>query len=296
MPSARTFTSRIVGALLVVGATVAGTTPAGAAPPSHPTVTGTATHTSVSSPSTTAIGALYKTPSSDYLYAVTDGHLATITYEQWRDSYAFQSPIATANSYLKHSWSPTIFAVSRFPGTDEPIVGPLTYSQWQSVGFPDPTTTPLVLGSSIVKWASSNELFIRTPNAEVHKLTRAEWDATGDAPFTDHAPNGFLKLTWSPGIVFAPTISPPGAGLPIPGKILTYSEWAALGFPTPLQVQRFQQDRFQQNVGSPVISYEGPSFYNDVTYDQWVAAGSPQPILYNCDQTSCTPVPTGQGK
>lgn len=43
----------------------------------------------------------------------------------------------------------------------------------------------MIDGSEIYEWASGDEVFTATPVSEVHELSRAEWNAPGNAAFTD---------------------------------------------------------------------------------------------------------------
>lgn len=197
-----------------------------------------------------------------------------LSYEKWRDVYNFQTPAAASTDFVKYPWSPTIYAVTFWPGGENNWMWTqLSLVQWQTAGRPTPRNAGWIKGSYYYKWGSSNELFVEGADGVNHKLTGAEWAASGYRSFVDRSNEGYLRLTWAPEIARMSSLSA-GAGRP-----MGYNEWQEEAFPTPQAVQRITGDSFYKNSGSSTIWYKGPAMERPVTYSEWTAAGSPSPSI-----------------
>jgi hypothetical protein len=62
-----------------------------------------------------------------------------LTYERWRDEYNFATPAPANTDFVKYSWSPTVYAVTFWPGGEAFWQWTrLSLQQWQTAGYPTP--------------------------------------------------------------------------------------------------------------------------------------------------------------
>jgi hypothetical protein len=222
---------------------------------------------------------LYKTDYDSTIYELVtnaDGSQtpAPLSYAKWRDVYAFKTPSSAATDFVKYSWSPTVYAVTYWPGGAASWQWTrLNFTQWQSAGKPSARNAGWIKGTSYYKWATSSELFASGEDGVLHKLTAAEWAAAGQQPYSTRTDQGYVKLTWAPGMALMTSIST-GKGSPI-----TYTQWSNSAFPTPQSAQRITGDQFYQNFGNSTIWYAGPTMNRPITYKEWLAAGKPAPTV-----------------
>jgi hypothetical protein len=199
-----------------------------------------------------------------------------LTFEKWRDLYNYQQPTPTSTDFVKYPWTPTVYAVTFWPGGENHWQWtPLSFDQWQRARQPIPRIAGWIQGSYYYQWRTSAEIFVGSADGVKHKLTGAEWAASGNRPFERRVAEGFLKLTWAPEVARMTDVVN-GAGRP-----LGYAEWQAEGFPTPSAVQRIWGDQFYQDFGNPTVYYAGPNMNRQVTFAEWQAAGSPMPTVRN---------------
>ena len=81
---------------------------------------------------------------------------------------------------------------------------------------------------------------------------------------------GFVNLSWAPTNI-AGVLDPPGS-TPVVQQ-LTYDEWAALFYPTPLSLGTLPGDKVCQVADSPDLAYVGATFSGVITLEQWAATG-----------------------
>jgi hypothetical protein len=197
-----------------------------------------------------------------------------LSYEKWRDVYNFQTPTPATTDFVKYPWSPTLYAVTYWPGGENHWMWTrLSYVQWQTAGYPTPRNAGWIKDSYYYQWGTSDELFVEGADGVNHQLTGAEWEASGYRSYDARSNEGYLKLTWAPEIARMSNLTA-GAGRP-----MDYNEWQNEAFPTPKVVQRVAGDGFYQINGSSTVWYQGPGMERPVTYSEWTAAGSPPPSL-----------------
>jgi len=198
-----------------------------------------------------------------------------IDYNRWQTVYGGTRPTNASTDYVKYPWSPTVYAVTYWPGGESKWMWEaLTSVQWNTAGQPRPRNAGWIAGSRIHKWGTGPELFLTGADEVVHKLTGKEWADTGNKGFETRADQGYLRLTWSPEIVFSADTKSAD-----PGKPVTSASWNAAANPSPLQRQRFTGDEFYMYAGSGDIFYAGPTMERAITYPEWVGAGKPSPEL-----------------
>ncbi|WP_427117764.1 excalibur calcium-binding domain-containing protein [Pseudarthrobacter scleromae] len=208
-----------------------------------------------------------------------------LSYEKWRDVYGFATPTPADTNFVKYAWSPTVYAVTFWPGGENYWMWTrLSFPQWQTAGYPTPRNAGWIKGSYYYKWGTSTELFVEGEDGVNHKLTGAEWAASGYRPYVDRGNEGFMKLTWAPELARMSNLST-GAGRP-----LGYNEWRDEAFPTPQAVQRITGDKFYKDCGSNTIWYAGPAMNRPVSLREWQGAGSPSPTVTG----TCSPTPPSQ--
>jgi hypothetical protein len=218
---------------------------------------------------------LFKNAYSGTIYELVNNRTPTpLTFERWRDVYRYKAPQATPTNYVKYPWSPTLYAVTFWPG-GEPAWqwDRLGYDQWRTAGFPAPRNAGWIPGSYYYKWATSPELFVEGEDGVNHKLTAKEWRDSGYRSFVDRGNEGFMKLSWTSDIVRMTNI---GAGH---GYRIGLAEWREEAYPSPQVRKRIPGDQFYQYAGQATVWYAGPAMNRPVTYAEWKAAGSPQPAI-----------------
>ena len=210
----------------------------------------------------------YSVGYSSTLYKVFSGGHYAATYDQWTsDGNPAPQPVPT--DYVKYAWSPAIYAVSYFD--DSWQWQQLALEQWQRAGTPTPRLAGYIKGTEYAKFDTSSELFAKSPDGVIHKLTPAEWADSGYQDPAYQTNQGYQKLSWTPTIGEFYELNN-GHGSAITGQ-----EWAAADYPTPQVVQKFPGDEFCQYPGSAAIYYYGALEALTLTLSQWQAAGTPRP-------------------
>jgi len=216
---------------------------------------------------------VYKNAYSPVVYELdVNNSPVPLSFERWSGFYERQIPVATWTDYVKYPWSPSIYAVTFWPGGEAAWQWDrLTFAQWQTAGAPKARVAGWIKGSTYHQWGSSSELFTRGEDGVVRRLTPDEWKASGYRAFDRLSNVGFAKLSWSPEIAKMTNLQL-GAGSPI-----NYPQWAVEGLPTPRASVRIAGDQFYQFAGSSTVWYAGPTVNRPVNYKEWQAAGTPQP-------------------
>lgn len=214
-----------------------------------------------------------------FTVATTGNQCTLLTYSQWR-SAGSPSPQLLDQVFWQIPGFQTVY-VSTDPCGYGPNPEPLTYSAWHAAGSPKPS--PSYYNADVVTYASNTSQIFDTPNdlksgpvtgapgTTLHRLSYGEWSSTG-RPEATQLPAYLFKLTWYEKIYYDFAID---SG----GQEVSYSQWTALGSPTPEAVRRIPGDRFTVTPGSPTITYALGIQYWPITYAQWQAAGSPTPIV-----------------
>lgn len=166
-----------------------------------------------------------KAPWSPIIYAVDeDGSRDALTYPEWVSLGAPRPTVAPA-TYVKVSWSPSVYGLVTWPDssvtTDDAHL--LTWPEYSGLGRPAITTVAHIPGTKYFRWTSDGaEIFARTPDTTVRKLTYPQWRAAGH-PSPELATRGFYRAAWSHVIHEVTTA----------GRVrqITYPEWIALGAP-----------------------------------------------------------------
>lgn len=222
---------------------------------------------------------LYKIGYDSTIFEIVPGADGTesavpLSYAKWRDVYKLRAPEPAATDFVKYPWSPTVYAVTFWPGGEGKWMWtPLTFPQWQTAGQPSPRNAGWIKGSYYYQWATSAEIFVEGADGVNHKLSYAEWAASGFRAQERRGDEGYLKLSWAPEFARMFSLST-GAGRP-----MGYDEWQAEAFPTPTSVQRMPGDTFYSYRGSSTVWYAGPGMNRPVTLQEWQAAGSPAPTV-----------------
>lgn len=221
---------------------------------------------------------ILKQPFDDALYQVVedvdgDFDLAQLTAEEW-EALGYPAYANVPTAYTKVSWSPVLYGVSDWPTAVDQYDGvptPLTPEQWASVGNPGPMVDDLGL-LFFLKFSTSSEVFGASPVGEFKKYSFGEWAALGH-PAPEPQDGGFGKLTWDDSIAFFTDVEAGEAD-----GVLEFEDWKDFAFPTPTSQKRFAGDRFYfESATSEVVLYEGPTYEGPITYEQWDAAGFPEP-------------------
>lgn len=218
------------------------------------------------------------------LYQVdkSSGSIHRLSYSEW---LALGSPAATPRQtdFVKYPWSPTIYAVTFF-GSErhEWVWASVSYSEWQHAGSPAPHSAGWIQGSYYYQWATSDEIFVLSPDGVKHKLTGQQWADAGRPAPERFGNDGFYKYSWDPTILHMTDLAG-GHGYAISG-----SEWRHEDYPTPQVVNRVVGDQVYTQCGSSDIWYAGPGLNRRISYAEWSAMGRPAPTLQG---GPCAPAP-----
>lgn len=228
-----------------------------------------------------ATGPLYKIVYDSTIYELLSDGIGNefpvpLTFDRWRDVYGFQTPQPANTQFVKYPWSPTIYAVTFWPGGDNSWQWTrLNFPQWQTAGYPSPRNAGWIKNSYYYAWPTAGEIFVLGEDGSHHKLTYNEWAASGYRAYETRPNEGFMKLSWTSDIVRMTNLT---AGQ---GYAIGFGEWQNEAFPTPQTVQRIAGDQFYRNYKDSTIWYAGPGMNRPVNFNEWSAAGRPDPTVRN---------------
>ncbi|MCI9889367.1 M23 family metallopeptidase [Micrococcales bacterium 31B] len=193
---------------------------------------------------------------------------STATYAaETSTSAAAANSAAEATSVVKVSYSAVLYQTTGTSST------PLTFAQWQQLGFPAPTTVGSIPGTVYFKYGTSPAVLAQAPGQPAHVLTWDQWVTAGMPAPQNKSNEGLIKLSWAPEIARMTNLQT-GAGYP-----MSFQEWANNGFTAPAVQQRIIGDQFYQYAGSPDVWYAGPGVNRKITFAEWVGAGQPTPSV-----------------
>jgi hypothetical protein len=214
------------------------------------------------------------------IWEVSDDGIYELTWNDWAD-LGFPAWSNAPTDYVKYPWSPSISAVTYFGSDpDEWLWEHLDFGMWSAAGRPAPRNAGWIGGSSIHQWSTSPELFLTDPGGQVHKLSYAEWAATGFQAFEYIANQGFVTHWWdSTGSIALMCDVAMGRG-----RNVSFAEWSSAGYPTPQTVTRMPRDNvWWFGPRTPTSPIGGQIYYQSATGDvglsfaQWKALGQPAP-------------------
>ncbi len=210
------------------------------------------------------LGQVYSVPISPVLYRLVGATLTPISFEQWQAN-GFPTPVRAQLVTKKYTWSAVVYAVSVAPAVGPAF--PLTFAQWQTLGRLAPTTTSVITGSAINRWAGSPELLLSSPDGTVHHLTGPEWAQLGHPAFVSQ-PDSWVPLAGGPKLLRVNLIT----GV---GHWATGPEWAQAGYPTPLSPRPIPHERWVLDPAPQVVLILVGGATIPITLPEWIAAGEP---------------------
>jgi SpoIID/LytB domain protein len=89
-----------------------------------------------------------------------------------------------SSSYVKYNWSPTVYAVTRWPRESGGQTDQLTDAMLRKAGSPTPKRVDFIYGTLYYKLGNKPAIYAQAPDDSVHILTSAQWKAAG-APTPD---------------------------------------------------------------------------------------------------------------
>lgn len=217
----------------------------------------------------------YRTPHSDTVTRVAGREAppySAVSFEEWVRA-GRPAPRPSPTEYVKYPWSPTVYAVTYWSGPWWQWEQ-LGLAEWDRAGRPAVRDAGFVEGSTVLRYGTSDELFLASPDGGWHKLTWPEWEATGFSVPEASPDAGWVRRSWSPTVYRVW-----GMGTPqFRGEAIDLASWVAVGRPTPRVSPVLEGDRFVQPAGSADVLVTGLGLDGvRLTYEQWVAAGSPTP-------------------
>lgn len=187
-----------------------------------------------------------------------------MSYEQW-SAAGFPAPRPAPTEYARHPWSPTVHAWTSFDGQ---VLGqPLTFAEWQRAGSPAPQVRVDIPGTVYVTVQGGGPEIVASLRGQGAVLTPTQWAGAGyPTPIpVDRLP---LRLTWEPTIVelVERTV-----------RVVDEEEWIERGRFVVHALPMLPGDSVCRVGDTTTLRYQGISHQGDLTYEQWVAAGLPQP-------------------
>ncbi len=194
----------------------------------------------------------------------------------------YPAPTVLESSYVRYSWSPTIYAATE----DSPRVystwEDVEYTGWRVAGSP----MPEVLPSSLVKYPWSSSVYAVTP----HDPQWGGQESTIPVSYMEFARAGSptpATVSWIPNSLVFTYHSGTDVYVQIGAEYhrLSYAEWRAMGSPTPTD-NEMRHMRLSWSPG--IVAFIDSAFYDtpgspewhrvyDVTYEQWARLDFPTP-------------------
>lgn len=187
-----------------------------------------------------------------------------MTYEQW-SAAGFPTPVPAPTEYARHPWSSRVHAWHSFDGQ---VLGQaLTFEDWQRAGSPAPQVRVNIPGTVYVTVRGGGPEIIASLRSEGAVLTPDQWASAGyPAPIpVSSLP---LRLTWEPTIVELVGRT---------ARVVDHEEWVERGEFTVYALPMLPGDSVCRVGDTTTLRHQGISHEGDLTYEQWVAAGFPQP-------------------
>ncbi|MFD3447043.1 M23 family metallopeptidase [Microbacteriaceae bacterium 4G12] len=233
---------------------------------------GTAT---VETTATARTWGIYKNDYSPTIYELVNGTTPTpLSYKRWSTVYGSRTPSSTATDYVRYPWSPTIYAVTFWPGGESAWQWEaLKFDQWRTAGSPTARAAGWIKGSYFYQWGTAKDVFVEGPDGINHALTNKEWADSGYRAFEQRKNEGFRKLSWAPEIVRYTDIAG-GAGYAVSG-----AEWEAEAYPRPEVLSAAPGGHFHKTADDPTIWYTGLTLDRPISYSEWLGAGKPEPTV-----------------
>ncbi|MCI9890039.1 CAP domain-containing protein [Micrococcales bacterium 31B] len=256
-----------IAAALAIGLTVTGLSTTAALPA---TAQEASVNASRGSSDATAY-TYFKMPYSSDIYRFDGSTAVKLTWDSFVAA-GFPRYSTAPTTYVKYAWSSTLYAVTKWSSNSATWTWHrLSHAEWQAAGSPSASNIGWVAGSIIYKYGTSDQLLLRAPDKGVHVLTFSQWAATGYRNYSNYSNQGYSRLSWDSNIAYMTDLK---AGK---GYVITAAQWSEAGEPWPQFVKRFPGDVFYKNYGSNTVYYQGPTASRAITFNEWVAAGSPTP-------------------
>jgi hypothetical protein len=219
--------------------------------------------------------AIYRNAYSPTIYELVNGTTPTpLSKERWLSVYGGKTPLKTPTDYVRYSWSPSLYAVTYWPGGETARQWDrLTREQVRAVGSPTGREVGFIKGTIFYRWSTSDQIIAKAPDGVRHVMTAQEWKDAGNRRVENRINNGFRKLPWAADIVRFTDIAG-GRGHPV-----TAAVWAAEGSPSPEVVSSAPGELFSRAAGDPTIWYTGLTIDRPISNAEWVAAGKPDPTV-----------------
>jgi len=243
-----------------------------------PTATATPKATAIQKPAATAAAAtektwaIYRSAYSATIYELVNGTTPTpMTKERWLSVYQGKTPVKTPTDYVRYAWSPTIYAVTYWPGGESARQwDTLTPAQVRAAGSPAGRAISWVTGSALHRWATSDQTFVTAPDGTVHALTASELRKVATRPVEVRRNEGFRRLSWAKDIVRFTDLA---GGQ---GRVLNRTAWLAEGSPRPQVVSSAPGEIFHRSANDSTIWYTGFGMNRAISSAEWIAAGRPE--------------------
>jgi hypothetical protein len=193
-----------------------------------------------------------------------DGSFKSLTWSEYSDLGFPAYATLPAVSFVKNSWSTTIYAVD---GTNKGKA--LSYADWTAYGQPAPVSYKLLAGTYFFSKFNDSVLYYYSPAGET-TASQAQWTSAGSP--TVSLPVRYVKYAWEPTIFKVESTAAGQAEYDAKVSALSFSDWSAAGYPTPMVTGFIGGSIASKYSNLPTIYLKSPSGnVHELTYAEWMA-------------------------
>jgi hypothetical protein len=193
-----------------------------------------------------------------------DGSFKSLTWSEFSDLGFPAYVTLPAVSFVKNSWSTTIYAV------DSSNKGrALSYADWTAYGQPAPVAYKLLAGTYFFSKFNDAALYYYSPAGET-TASQAQWTSAGSPAIT--LPVLYVKYSWEPTIFKVEATAAGQADYDAKVSAVSFASWSAAGYPTPLTTGFVGGSVASKYNNLPTIFLKSPSGnVHELTYPEWMA-------------------------
>lgn len=193
-----------------------------------------------------------------------DGSFQALTWNEYSDLGFPAFVTLPAVSFVKNSWSTTIYAVDS-TGKGKA----LSYADWTAYGQPAPLSSKLLAGTYFFSKFNDSALYYFGP-AGGTAATKSEWTAAGSPAIT--LPVRYVKYSWEPTIFKVEATVAGQSEYDAKISALSFASWSAAGYPAPQVTGFIGGSAASKYSNLPTIFLKSPSGnVHELTYAEWMA-------------------------
>ncbi|WP_052500648.1 hypothetical protein [Arthrobacter sp. SPG23] len=193
-----------------------------------------------------------------------DGSFKSLTWSEYSDLGFPAYATLPAVSFVKNSWSTTIYAVD---STNKGRA--LSYADWTAYGQPAPASFKLLAGTYFFGKFNDSALYYFSPAGEA-TASQSQWTSAGSPAVS--LPVKYVKYSWEPTIFKVEATATGQAEYDAKVSALSFSDWSAAGYPTPMATGFVGGSIASKYSNLPTIFLKSPSGnVHELTYAEWMA-------------------------